>query len=372
MRLLKPIFSFVFISLALLFAGCEDDMGGSQRPCESDFDQQALFEHLADDVIIPGYTALELSALNLHAAAFDLAQAPSLEGLEEARAAFKTAYLHWQDVAQYGFGPAEEAALRATLNNFPLNRDALESKVAAQDYDFSDPNTFDKGFPALDYLLYGLGDQSDAAIVTQLGEAEYATFLTEQTAYITESVKSVNDAWKHSYRDEFVASEGTAAGASLSQVINGLNEHYETIKRGRIGIPAGVVTLGFTNPEKVEARYSGLSLALAKRALRAAEAFYLGVGSDGQNGLGLDDYLEAVNATKEGESLNARIQQQFEAAAAALEAVPAPLRTAVEENNELTVAAYNELTRQIVNIKTDMPSILCVAITYIDNPSDSD
>ena len=370
MRLLKPIFSFVFISLALLFAGCEDDMGGSQRPCESDFDQQALFEHLADDVIIPGYTALELSALNLHAAAFDLAQAPSLEGLEEAQAAFKTAYLHWQDVAQYGFGPAEEAALRATLNNFPLNRDALESKVAAQDYDFTDPNTFDKGFPALDYLLYGLGDQSDAAIVAQLGEADYATFLTEQTAYITESAKSVNDAWKHSYRDEFVASEGTAAGASLSQVINGLNEQYETIKRDKIGIPAGVVTLGFTNPEKVEARYSGLSLALAKRALQAAETFYLGIGSDGQNGLGLDDYLEAVNATKEGESLNARIQQQFEAAAAALEAVPAPLRTAVEENNELTVAAYNELTRQIVNI--DMPSVLCVAITYIDNPSDSD
>ena len=79
-----------------------------------------------------------------------------------------------------------------------------------------------------------------------------------------------------------------------------------------------------------------------------------------------------VNATKEGESLNVRIQQQFESAKTALAAVPSPLRSAVDDNNDLAVTAYNEITKQIVNLKTDMPSVLCVAITYIDNPSDSD
>lgn len=372
MRLLKPIFSFVFVAALLLFSGCDDGMGGTQSPCESDFDQQALFSQLANGLILPGYAALELSTINLHAAAFNFAEAPSTTALAEVRSAFETAYLRWQDVAQFGFGPAETVALRATFNNFPLNIDDLKAKITDEDYDFTNPNTFDKGFPALDYLLYGLGEGESAAIVAQFEDALYATFLTKQTSFMAEAAKSVSDVWKSTYRDQFVASEGTAAGASLSQIINGLNEHYEMIKRDKIGIPSGVVTLGFTNPDKVEAPFSGLSLALAERALLAAEQLYLGIGQDGQNGPGLDDYLEAVNATKEGESLNIRIQQQFEAAKSALAAVPEPLRTTVDEDNDLAVTAYNEITKQIVNIKTDMPSVLCVAITYIDNPSDSD
>ena len=357
----------LFLPIAFLLTACEEDMGSN--PCESDFDQQALFQHLADEVIMPAYTSLQLSTYQLHAAAFDFAEVPSVEALEEVRAAFETAYLTWQDAAQYEFGPAEEAALRATFNNFPLNAQALENKIAAADYDFTNPNTFDKGFPALDYLLFGLGEQFDDALIVRSFEDNpaYAAFLTAQTAFMVEAVKSVIDAWENTYRDEFISNTGTAAGTSLSLVINALNEHYETIKRERIGVPSGVVTLGFTNPAKVEARYSGLSLELAIAATEAAKKFYTG-----SNGAGLDDYLEAVNATKEGESLNARILAQFDAALAALAEIDGPLQEAVEENNEGTVTAYNELTKQIVNIKTDLPSVLCVSITYVDNPSDSD
>ncbi|MCB0614576.1 MAG: peptidase M75, partial [Phaeodactylibacter sp.] len=56
----------------------------------------------------------------------------------------------------------------------------------------------------------------------------------------------------------------------------------------------------------------------------------------------------------------------------ALSLVQAPLSGAIEGNNERVVNAYNEITRQLVNIKTDMPSVLCVSITYVDNASDSD
>lgn len=357
--------AIVLLPFALLFAACEED--SSRNPCESDYDQQALFQNLADGVILPAYAEMEGSAQALDEAAQAFTAAPSVAALTELREDFRTAYLDWQAVAQYEFGPAEERALRATLNNFPLNAQAFENKIAATDYDFTNPNTFDKGFPALDYLLYGLGEGSDEAVVAQLSESAYAEFLTAQTAFIAESVTDVHDTWEKGYRDAFVSNTGTAAGTSLSLVINGLNEYYETIKRDKIGVPSGVVTLGFTNPDQVEARYSGLSLDLAIAATAAAERFYAG-GS----GAGLDDYLEAVNATKEGESLNTRILAQFESALSALAKIEEPLREAVDENNEVTVTAYNELTKQIVNIKTDLPSVLCVSITYIDNPSDSD
>ena len=355
----------LFLPIAFLLTACEEDMGSN--PCESDYDQQALFQNLADGAILPAYAEMETSAVALDEAAQEFAGAPSTATLTVLRDAFRMAYLDWQAVAQYEFGPAEERALRATLNNFPLNAQALENKIAAADYDFTNPNTFDKGFPALDYLLYGIGDGTEAAIADQYSDGAYADFLTAQTAYILAAVSDVREAWAKGYRDEFISNTGTAAGTSLSLVINALNEHYETIKRERIGVPSGVVTLGFTNPEKVEARYSGLSLELAIAATEAAKKFYTG-----SNGAGLDDYLEAVNATKEGESLNARILAQFDAALAALAEIDGPLQEAVEENNEVTVTAYNELTKQIVNIKTDLPSVLCVSITYVDNPSDSD
>jgi len=318
-------------------------------------------------LIIPAYAELESSSATLDAAAQTFAEAPSTTSLEALREAFRTAYLDWQAVAQYEFGPAEERALRATLNNFPLNEDALESKIAAADYDFANSNTFDKGFPALDYLLYGLGDGTADAVVSELSATAHMDFLTAQTAFIAEAVEATHEAWTGGYLSSFVDNTGTAAGSSLSLIINNLNEHYETIKRDKIGIPSGVVTLGFTNPEDVEAPYSGLSLDLAEAATEAAQLFYTG-----GNGAGLDDYLEAVNATKEGESLNTRILAQFDSALAALAKVNGPLREAVDEENEVVVMAYNELTRQIVNIKTDLPSVLCVSITYIDNPSDSD
>jgi hypothetical protein len=92
----------------------------------------------------------------------------------------------------------------------------------------------------------------------------------------------------------------------------------------------------------------------------------------GKNGVGLDDYLRTVGTMKGNETLDAVIQNQFTSALNALDALSNPLSETVNTNNAAVVNAYNELTKQLVYIKTDMPSVLCVAITYIDNPSDSD
>ena len=79
-----------------------------------------------------------------------------------------------------------------------------------------------------------------------------------------------------------------------------------------------------------------------------------------------------MNATKEGQNLSPLIEDQFEKALEAFGQIEPPLAGAISADNEAVVNAYNEITRQLVNIKTDMPSVLCVAITYVDNASDSD
>ena len=200
----------------------------------------------------------------------------------------------------------------------------------------------------------------------------YGTYLLDVVADIKQRVDDTYSAWTNGYRETFVANTGTAAGTSLSLLTNQLNQHYEAIKRDKIGIPSGALTLGFTNPESVEAYYSGYSIELAVAALNSSRQLYLGNAMDGTAGIGFDDYLTEIGAEKSGIPLDEIIQQQYTATIAAVAGLANPLSATVDTDTESVVSAYNETVKQIVNIKTDMPSVLCVAITYIDNPSDSD
>lgn len=357
----------------LLFPACDEDKGGN--PCESDFDQKNLFTHVADNIIIPGYAVLNTELSNLQQAAGTLTQNPGLPQLQSLRSAFESAYIQWQQVAQFEFGPAEQQMLRSRFNNFPIDEAEVEARVQSGDFSLDDPDAFDKGFPALDYLLYGVAETDEMILGLLSAEPSgYRSYLLAIIEDMEQRGQVVLKGWQdEGYREAFIENTGTAAGTSLSLLINNLNEHYEFIKRDKIGIPAGVTTLGITFPEKVEAFHSGFSLRLAEEALKAAEGLYLGRNvQNGANGPGLDDYLQAVNATKEGQNLNSLVEEQFGKALSALSQVEAPLSTTIETDNPSVVNAYNEITRQIVNIKTDMPSVLCVAITYVDNASDSD
>jgi len=189
---------------------------------------------------------------------------------------------------------------------------------------------------------------------------------------IQSRVDQTLNAWKDGYREAFIQNTGNAAGTSLSLLINNLNENYEIVKRDKVGIPSGIVTLGFTNPDKVEAFHSGLSKELILAAVRASDRLFRGESRQGIDGFGLDELLQQANAQKDGEPLSRLIKDQYQQVITATEALPAPLSAAVDDNPEVVETAYKELVRQVVQIKTDMPSVLCVAITYVDNPSDSD
>ena len=65
---------------------------------------------------------------------------------------------------------------------------------------------------------------------------------------IQERVNHTYNGWTNGYDETFINNTGTAAGTSLSLIINGLNENYEMIKREKLGVPSGVLTLDFPNP----------------------------------------------------------------------------------------------------------------------------
>jgi hypothetical protein len=174
------------------------------------------------------------------------------------------------------------------------------------------------------------------------------------------------------YKSTFVNSTGTKDGESVSLLVNAFNKNYEFIKRNKIGVPSGVLSLGFTNPKEVEGFYSGLSLELVSAAVKSSRNLFVGEGTDGINGEGLDDILRSLNADKNGENLADVILQQYSEIETNIAKINGPLSTAVDQQKDEVIATYNSMTQQVIYIKSDMPSVMCIPITYVDNPSDSD
>lgn len=365
-----------FIFIIGIFPACDpSDRPNESDSCNPDFDFEAMFEHIADHHILTGYQDLSTKSNDLRDRVNDFTTDATANALEQVRQDYVQAYLAWQRVAQFEFGPAADVFLRNSVNNFPLNEQELLENVQTGVYDFGMPDRYDKGFPALDFLLYGAAD-SDAELINlyRLGAnaAKYQDYLKAVVADIDDRCSTTLESWETSYRTAFLKNTGTAAGTSLSLVINGFNEHYELLKREKLGIPSGVLTLGIPNPDRVEAKHSGLSAALLKSALQAAANLFNGQGLNGVNGLGLSELIAATNAEKNDIFLADVIANQFAKASEAAGQLNLPLDQLIPSQNELVINAYNEVTRQVVNIKTDLPSVLCVSITYIDNPSDSD
>jgi hypothetical protein len=104
----------------------------------------------------------------------------------------------------------------------------------------------------------------------------------------------------------------------------------------------------------------------------SSQQIFQGIGVDGINGEGLDDLLLGLNADKDGVNLSNVIISQYEEIAEKMLAIDGPLSEAVDVDKEDVINAYNSLSEQVIYLKSDMPSVMCIPITYVDNPSDSD
>ncbi|WP_114780665.1 imelysin family protein [Botryobacter ruber] len=364
---------YTFAALACLatLAGCGDN--GEDNP-KTEYDRKAMLTNYADNLIVPGYEALKSETDQLATAVAAFTANPTAATLATARTEYQEAYLAWQDVSVYEFGPADEQMLRNSLNIYPTSATQIESNISSGTYDLqTTANLSAKGFPALDYLLYGAA--TDAELLNQYTTGAQAAnrnkYLQDITNLISQQANATYTGWTSgNTAQSFKESGGTAVGSAVGNLVNQFNSDIDMTKRFKVGIPSGRFTGGTPVPDRVEAFYSQQSLALLERNLRAQKAIFMGVSANSTNGPGLDDYLDHVEAKYGNTTLANAIIQQYDAALAAVAAVPAPLGQAVTSNTQAVTKVYDELQKLIVLTKTDMPAALGVAITYTDNDGD--
>lgn len=358
----------IFCLFVLVSLSCKRDEIPEPVALSGSFDRAAMLSNIGNNIILPNYATLSETCTALKTSAENFASSPDSAGLVSLRNNYTAAYTAWQKCSVFEFGPAAENVLRSNLNTFPCDTNDIKNYISTGSYDLQTAAASDaKGFPALDYLLYGNGSNF-SAILNNLSTTNGKKYLNDVCSEIQSLTAKVHNAWKvdgNNYIATFTVNTGTEAGSPTSDLVNQLNYDFEIIKTNKLAIPMGKKSLGTLLPYKVEAYYSGMSAALLNEQLAAIENVY-----EGANGLGLDDYLDYLKAQHTDGSLNNAILNQLTVAKEKCKALPDPLSVTISSNATLTEAAYTEIQKTIILLKTDMPSALGILITYQDNDGD--
>lgn len=355
------------LSGALVFAlflfSCKDKNSGS----DTTFDRKSMLQHYGVNLTRPAFSNLQSDMTALQTAWQAFLISPAEPQLETVKAAWMAAYTRWQSANAYNFGPAGEQGLSKTLAEeigvFPVDFVQIEILIGAGDTTLANPKRETRGFLALEYLLY---KQTAGNLLTSGKHRAYTHALIR---HLQNRIDAVVSGWS-AYGASFPESDGTEAGSSTSLMYNSFVASYELLKNYKVALPAGKQA-GQTQPEpeRVEAYYSGASLPMLKAHFAALERLYRGIGADGQDGPGLEEYVKSVTG---GTSLATSIDAQLQNVRLALNAVPSdkPLSELMAENHPTVDNLHTELQKMTRYFKSDMSSLLGIAITFSSGDGD--
>jgi len=332
-----------------------------QQKTGSDFDRTNMLTHYADQLITPAYNTLQtrVNALQVAWTGFEIN--PNTANLQTVQIAWKQAYGAWQSANAYNFGPAGEAGLSKSLveeiGTFPVDTSQIAAYLLAGDLTLNNSNRDTRGFLALDYLLFHASDQ----LINEAPRRAYSGAIIQ---HLKTKIDAVVTGWG-GYRASFIAANGTDAGSATSLLYNEFVRSFESIKNFKVGLPAGKRP-GQTMPEPLltEAYYSGYSLEALKLHLDAMKQIY-----DGGAGPGFKAYLNSVVG---GPELVSATEAQWLLVKAALAAIPTdqPLSQRMQAGDLNIDALHTELQKHTRFFKSDLSSLLGIAITFSSSDGD--
>ncbi|WP_436514789.1 imelysin family protein [Ekhidna sp. To15] len=360
--------------MSAFMISCSEDEPGESG---DSFDREAMLQNWADNIIVPGYASYvsELTTLETTIEAFT--NSPSIATLEDARSAWLSANIAWQKVAMFEIGKAEELSLINYTNIYPTNTEDLIKTIESESYDLTSVNRQDEqGFPAIEYLIYEIKDSDQAIVDLYLQETAsqpYKAYLNDLSDRLLTLTQAVLSDWKNGYREIFIANAGSGSTSSVNKLVNDYIFYYEKhLRAGKIGIPAGVFSAEI-QPEKVEGFYSGKSKELFLTGLKAMQDFFNGKSSDSNlavEGEGLKTYLDFVNDVSDAENLSELINAQFEEARDQAQLLEEDFSMQVASDNSQMLKTYDELQKNVVNLKVDMLQALNIRVDFVDADGD--
>ena len=373
--------NFYYLLTVLLMAfgivACSSDDSDGENNITNNFDRSKMLTNWADNLIIPSYQNFASKTNSLQTANTAFVNETNLENLTNLRAAWQDAYIAWQKVEMYDIGPARDVVLRSFVNTYPTNAENVNLLIESQNYNLADPNLNDEqGFPALDYLLFGIAESDTELVELYDNDAngdKYRQYLTDVVTRINSLGAQVLDDWQNAYRDVFVQNSGSSANSSTNRMANVFMEYYEVrFRNGKIGFPAGVYSGGDPQPNRVEAFYNKeLSKSLALEALEAHKNFFNGNAfNENTSAESFANYLDFLDIIKNGDSLSSLINNQYEESITSINALDNSFYNQINTNNNGMLEVFESLQDNVVFLKSDMFSALSIALEFDSGDGD--
>ncbi len=370
MKIIKKL--ALLTSFAFLLVSCDDK--------KSSVSFTDFFTHLADNMAVPALSNYQVNLNDFKSAVDNFGTNPTLDNLNELQTDFKENYILWESVEIYNFGPAlgADILLKQSFNSFPCNTSQVELNIENENYNLGfAANIFAVGLPAIDYLLFGLGE-TQAEILTKYSTDNLASNRIE---YLQALVNLLNDKinltvsrWPDQ-RDTFITNSGTGTTSSLTVTFNEYLSHYERIKRDRFAYPAGYATsFGIPiekDPTATEGYFSGISHLLLQESIVTSKNFFLGKGT-GATEIGFFHKLQEYNAQStivDGE-LHIAIEDQYAIIENLANEYSSPIEEQIIADADAMAPFKSALQKMVPMIKSDMKSYLSVNITSFDNDGD--
>ncbi|MCX2744781.1 imelysin family protein [Mangrovivirga sp. M17] len=371
MSLLRRVNILFYIIIAAGVFSCSND-----ENIVDNYDRQGLNLYTAEEIIVPSFENFSSTTSLLDQSVTTFTGNPTVEGLNTLRADLKNARMSWQWCAMYNFGPSLNQGLLSIVNEYLIIESNIEQNILNENFQLESlAQANARGFKAMGYLLYGNGLSDEEIINSFINSPARGQYLKAISSLILSKASLTTQNWA-SYIDQYASESraGTDAGSSLSILINEINKYWESTTRDKkLGIPLGKRSEGALLPDRTEAYYAGYSTELLTENITAYKYLFEGRTKDGVEGqLSLSNYLKELGATDviESNDLAEVMSTNFQAAIDQSHIVGDPLKTKVETNYNACDQLYLLLQKQIIFMKSDMPSVMGISISYADNDGD--
>lgn len=357
------------LTLCLTFAALCTPLHAADQPVVS---KQQLFQHLAEDVMLPltGDFAQAAGKLAETSQSFCAGQS----NLRSMQAAWRDAQSAWQPLEMLQIGPTIERRVQRQINSWPVRPKLLQplltESAPIEPQRIEAIGASGKGLPAIEYLLFDEG--KNAGTPKKNLAATHCNALQALAAHVKSEAEGLAADWREPdggfARQLAEAAEPqkdspfASADQALSDVVNLLIAGIDAVKIRKLGKPLEKSN-GEAALERIESWRSGTSLEHIRDNLRGFELAFFGAGKDG---IGIDDYLAAI----ERPGLARVIRRELDATRKALAAIRPPLQNALRSQRKKVETLHKSVSSLQFLLETEVADALKVDLGFNANDGD--
>lgn len=359
----------LFTSIFLLASCGGDPNDNVPTQSSDDYDRSKCLTNIYDNIAIPAFEDFRIKLEQLEQSSVDYTNNPSdISQLNNLRDSWYGAYLAWQHIEVFShYGKGEEILYGFKMNTYPTDTFRTENIITgiAQ---FNSAYTDNQGFPALEYLIYGIGE-SDQDIINNLNNPNTLSLIASLIAEMNSNTSSVYNWWIDN-RSTIVNDNSSTASSSLNLLINDFIYHYEKgFRTNKFGIPCGYFSSGQTFPDKIEGYYAGdISKSLALQSLNSISNVFEGRSHNDNSIIGESMYTY-LHYLQQG-ALADDILTKLSEIEASINNLENDFASQVETNNDELLNTFNLIQSVVAKLKIDMTMAMGVGIDYISGDGD--